>query len=124
MESNLRDHSIKQQSHDEKIEQLGSTISTIDRRGSSIEGNNEQQHEVTLQRFNCTDALLQQLVRTPYRGVERGAHPGEANSLPHHDDHTLQLAAENSVAEAAEEAARCSAKLMNNPKSLHTLQNE
>ena len=59
MESNLRDHSIKQQSHDEKIEQLGSTISTIDRRGSSIEGNNEQQHEVTLQRFNCTDALLQ-----------------------------------------------------------------
>ena len=56
--------------------------------------------------------------------VGRGVHSGAANSLPHHDDRTLRLAAANSVAEAEEEAARCCAKLMNNPKSLHTLWNE
>ena len=54
----------------------------------------------------------------------RGVHSGETKFLPNHDDRTLWLSVVNSVAGAAEEPARCSAKLMNNLKSLHTLWNE
>lgn len=65
-ESNLRDCSIKQRNHDEEIARLGSVMLLIDRRVSTNEGNNKQQHEVVLQRFDRTDGLLQQLVKTPY----------------------------------------------------------
>ena len=59
-------------SSDGEIKRLDSITSTIDRRVSSIKGNNERRHEVVLQRFDRTDGLLQQLVKTPYRVVGRG----------------------------------------------------
>ena len=53
-------------SSDGEIKRLDSITSTIDRRVSSIKGNNKQRHEITLQQFDCTNALLQQILKTSY----------------------------------------------------------
>tara|TARA_B110001452_G_scaffold79558_1_gene65063 strand:+ start:443 stop:2851 length:2409 start_codon:yes stop_codon:yes gene_type:complete len=118
-EKNLKERAVVQRSNGEQMDRISSNQAALDRRINSIEGNNERRHEVILNRFDRQDNLLRQVLKQPYRVLEKGGRRN--NRLPDHDGRISRLAAANSSAEAASEALRLRPKLIDNPRCLHTL---
>ena len=109
-EKNLKERAVVQRSNGEQIDRISSNQAALDRRINNIEGNNERRHEV-----------LRQVLKQPYRVLEKGGRRNNCHTLPDHDGRISRLAAANSSAEAASEASRLRPKLIDNPRCLHTL---